>query len=85
MSAPDLPSAWWVVSWQRDGVPYVIDFVGDDETAVARFAAELTESGRDGVIVVRAAPLDVDPGTRERIWQRVRERLEREVPESLVP
>jgi hypothetical protein len=28
--------------------------------------------------------MDIPPGTRERIWQRVRERLEREMPDSLV-
>jgi hypothetical protein len=71
----------WVLTWEADGRWYVLD-VADHEDA-ERLAVRLTESGRRNVGLFRAA-LDIPPGTRERIWQRVRERLEREVPDALV-
>jgi hypothetical protein len=71
----------WVLTWEADGRWYVLD-VADHEDA-ERLAVRITESGRRNVGLFRAA-LDIPPGTRERIWQRVRERLEREVPDALI-
>ncbi len=47
-----------------------------------RLAVRITESGRRNVGLFRAT-LDIPPSTRERIWQRVRERLEREIPADI--
>ena len=68
----------WVLCWATDERWWVLD-VADREDAES-LAIRLAESGRQHVTIWRAV-LEVPPGTRERIWQRVRERLEREVPE----
>jgi hypothetical protein len=79
--ATEVIAECWVLTWEADGHWHVLD-VADREDA-ERLAVRLTESGRRNVGLFRAA-MDIPPGTRERIWQRVRERLEREMPDSLV-
>ena len=71
----------WVLCWSAGDRWWLLD-VADREDA-ERLAVRLAESGRQHVTLWRAT-IDIPPGTRERIWQRVRERLEREMPDSLI-
>jgi phosphoribosylaminoimidazole carboxylase (NCAIR synthetase) len=65
----------WAVTWERDGVRYLIDV--DDEVAAYRLAVAISESGR-AAVAITPCDLDLDEETRERIKQRIAERLRAE-------
>lgn len=62
----------YAVTWERDGVPYLIDV--DEEREAQRLAVALAESGRAAVRITRVQ-LDMAQEVRGRIWRRVEERL----------
>lgn len=62
----------WAVTWERDGVRYLIDI--DTVAEAQRLAVAIAESGRAAVCITRV-DLDIDPEVEARVKQRVAERL----------
>lgn len=62
----------WAVTWERDGVRYLIDV--DDRLEAQRLAVAIAESGRAAVSITRVE-LEVDPEVEAQIKQRVADRL----------
>jgi hypothetical protein len=65
----------WAVTWERNGARYLIDV--DDRNEAFKLAVAIAESGR-GNVVITPIELDIDPEVRERIKQRIAERLRAE-------
>lgn len=74
----------YFVTWRKKPypLPFLIDF--DDETLATKCAVALSEIGRFDVKVT-ASEYDEDPELKERIWQRVRQRLEGMPADMRVP
>lgn len=62
----------WAVTWERDGVRYLIDV--DDRGEAQRLAVAIAESGRAAVFITRVE-VEVDAEVEARIKQRVADRL----------
>lgn len=62
----------WAVTWERNGVRYLIDV--DDRAEAQRLAVAIAESGRASVCITRCA-LEIPPEVLEAAQRRIADRL----------